>query len=448
MLIPAHLTDEQKSVYSACYTAALLNHEEKQAAYVATLAAMQYGEKGSFLQGYKIPQEMANYTPYGASAGAGCATCWWFNSPDYCRVVEGNISPTGKSDFYLEAQTVLATLPTQTKEINTENILTKIKSFFARTDQELEHGFKTFEVDGRPLWMLFYTNPYQDGEGEFFAEKSIENDVAYMKRTGQYPELWWKHIPGTKHGQALGVWKIERFAVAVGTFDNTPLATAFQKFYKRSKGKGIGVSHGFYYYADWKQGDTYLGHHTTEVSTLKKRDAANQNADAYFLGVNLGGKSLMPLSAEDRQELLTILGDAGLVDEIATVAARKSQELDAVLARKGKGNPPPPKEEDESEEEEGGDDKKPAKKSSTDALLEQVVSGQGAILEALKALATPAPAQQPVAAVPATPAEPALPQRLQNLIDRTKATAEPEQTNLDGVQYTAFKMLGGLGGAR
>lgn len=442
MLIPAHLTDEQKSVYSACYTAALLNHEEKQAAYVATLAAMQYGEKGSFLQGYKIPQEMANYTPYGASAGAGCATCWWFNSPDYCRVVEGNISPTGKSDFYLEAQTVLATLPTQTKE--SDNILTRIKSLFTKTDAKMEYGFKTLEAYGRPdLWMSWYTNPYEDRDGEFFAEKSIENDVDYMKRTGQYPELWWKHIPGTKHGQARGVWKIERFAVAIGDFDNTRVATAFQKFYKSTK-RRIGVSHGYFYYADQKKGNTFEGHHTFEISPLFWDHAAN----AYTsFGVNLGGKS-MALNEADRKELLAILGDAGLVDEIATAAAQKSRELDTMVARKGKGNPPPPKEEDESEEEEGGDDKKPAKKSSTDALLEQVVSGQGAILEALKALATPAPAQQPAAAVPATPAEPALPQRLQNLIDRTKSVAEPEQTNLDGVQYTAMKMFGGIGGAR
>lgn len=458
-MIPQFIQDEvQKSVYVSAQKSALASgRTEAEANYLATLAAMHYGDKA--MQGYKVPQDVANYLPYGASAGAGCATCWWFNSPDMCRVVEGAITPTGKSDFYLDVQAVTAALPTA--EIKAEKgIFQKIVQSFKKETKN--YGFKTLEAYGREdLWVAWYTNPYQDRDGEFFTEAAIAADVKRMQRTKRYPELWWRHIPGSKHGQALGVWKIERFAVAIGKFDDTPLGQAFQQFYKSTK-KKIGVSHGYYYYASQKQGNTYTGHSTFEITALFENIAANAYAG---FALNLGEKSKMALTPEERAELLGILSDPQLVDEIAQMTAKRSQELDNLgIARKAKkGNPPPPPEEDDEEDEEEDEKpaKKPAKKSSAiDPWQQEMLDTQKQLLEAIKSLVAPTPA-------PATPAQPQsltgaagantvstggdieINRRLKALIDGAKSAAEPEEpAEMDPTQFVAHKMFAGLFGGQ
>lgn len=48
----------------------------------------------------QVDQEDANYDPYGATDGKGCATCRFYISPNSCLVVAGDISPTGNSKYY------------------------------------------------------------------------------------------------------------------------------------------------------------------------------------------------------------------------------------------------------------------------------------------------------------------------------------------------------------
>lgn len=457
MNIPQQFTlPLQRSVYTACYEVALKQQKtEQEAGYMATLAAMQYDDKGHVVeQGYSIPHEAANYNPYGATGGEGCATCWWFHSPDWCRVVQGPIAPTGKSDFYLPVQSVIASLP---KPEQSQNILQKIVGHLKRDEKTLDEqgGFKTLEAYGLPqYWIAWYTNPYQDRDQEFFTEKSIEADIAHMKRTGEYPELWWKHLPGTKHGQTLGVYKIGRFAVAVGQFDTTPLATAFQKFYKSTK-RQIGISHGYFYPASQKQGDTFTQYHTFEISPLFWEVAANPYTG---FGVKLGGKRM--LTEADRQELLMILKDEKLIDQIAEATLARSKQLDELaVARKAKGKGKPEPEDDEEEEmDEETPKKKPDKKSATEVLLETLVTQQGEMLQALKALSAPTattPLQTvtttrtPQGVVPPTQAwgDEGVPMngRLQQLVNSAKSVAEPD-VELDPVQYTAKMMFGGFGG--
>src|SRR6266568_1187642 len=59
---------------------------------------------------FQISQEQANYDPTGGVAGKACANCHWFDSPNSCFVVAGEISPTGVSDLWM-AQPATAFTP-------------------------------------------------------------------------------------------------------------------------------------------------------------------------------------------------------------------------------------------------------------------------------------------------------------------------------------------------
>lgn len=250
------------------------------------------------------------------SDGQNCAGCL-FASGGKCRVSGEVIEKNKISDFFLSKDAVFVLPPAP------PSIWAKAKSFLGGQDMT-GRGFKVVTYpDGQDLWIAWYSNPYQDREGEHFAEKSLDADLAYMRETGDLPELWFSHIAGTKHGKAHWVGKIGRFAVAIGTFDDTQLARDFKAYY--AENPNLKVSHGYLFNPNLRVKGVYYRHHTFEISPLPDGWASNP-----YTGIYLGDVS-MELTQEEVVQLVTALkGHDGLAAKIIQLSQGATAQLDAL----------------------------------------------------------------------------------------------------------------------
>lgn len=64
------------------------------------------------------------------------------------------------------------------------------------------HSERGFKILAGNKWVAWYTNARMDLEKEKFAYDGLVRDVKRQNETGDYPELWFFHIAGTKHGRA------------------------------------------------------------------------------------------------------------------------------------------------------------------------------------------------------------------------------------------------------
>lgn len=180
-------------------------------------------------------------------------------------------------------------------------------------------GFKAYG----DRWVAWWTNNFEDREGEFFTEKAIDD---YIRRVDlgivPYPELWYWHIPGTKHGQADWLGRIGHYAVAAGTFDDTDLGRAAKAWYAAHP-KGDAMSHGFVYDPARKRDGVYHQFNTFEITNgLTAKTAANPFTD--FEGVKI-----MPLSDDKRKGLEERFG-ADLAARILESTEDKNKALEAL----------------------------------------------------------------------------------------------------------------------
>lgn len=114
------------------------------------------------------------------------------------------------------------------------NLLENIKTLF----NGQETGFKVVGNN----WFARYSNAFEDREGEYFPAKAIDGYIARVDSgVTPAPELWIWHEP-IVIGKALTVARIGHFAVAVGTFHETPLGQAAKQYLSTHKAK---LSHGF-----------------------------------------------------------------------------------------------------------------------------------------------------------------------------------------------------------
>jgi hypothetical protein len=136
-------------------------------------------------------------------------------------------------------------------------------------------GFKVYATKAGPRWVGWWTNNFQDKEGELFSEKAIDDYVDRV-RAGltPYPELWAYHIPGSKHGEAQFVGRIGHYAIAAGSFDDTTLGQRASDVYARA-GKKYAMSHGFNYPPSQLIDGVFHQFNTFEISTLPVKAAAN-----------------------------------------------------------------------------------------------------------------------------------------------------------------------------
>lgn len=148
----------------------------------------------------------------------------------------------------------------------------KLASWFGQSkDTPAASGFKAAGTH----WFAWWSNNLEDLEGEFFSSKAIDEYVMRVDVGAvPYPELWYWHTPGTRHGVAEWVSRIGHFAVAAGSFDDTPAGKAAQEHYAKSK-PGYGMSHGFTYDPTQKADQVYHQFNTFELSVLPASAAAN-----------------------------------------------------------------------------------------------------------------------------------------------------------------------------
>ena len=222
-------------------------------------------------------------------------------------------------------------------------------------------GFKVFD-NGRK-WIALYSNALKDNSGEIFPRAETDNFIARVE-SGiiPYPELWHFHIPGTKHGQAQWLGRIGLITVAVGSFDDSPLAQKFIQHYRDNKQH---LSHGFFFDARGRKGGIYGRYDTFEITTLPPGWADNPYTDF------LVRDSKMALTEAQIKSLLTIAGDE-LTSNIIGGTKQLSDTLQQMnVAFKAKvdaaeGNQPP-----EKQKEPDGDEasKSAARLSTIEATL-------------------------------------------------------------------------------
>lgn len=124
-------------------------------------------------------------------------------------------------------------------------------------------------------WFARYSNAFKDREDEFFPTEAIDR---YIERvdTGVIPspELWVWHTP-IVIGKAKTVARIGLFAVAVGTFADTPVGHAAKAYLSKQKAK---LSHGFVFDKDAYKDGAYWDYNTFEISILPFGKGVEANA--------------------------------------------------------------------------------------------------------------------------------------------------------------------------
>lgn len=96
--------------------------------------------------------------------------------------------------------------------------------------------------DGRLRYFLWATNCFTDRTDETFTTASHKEFVDWCDTSGNYPELWLWHIPGSKVGQADWVCESNGFRLTSGLIDPAREALV-QKF---AEGGELSVSHGYF----------------------------------------------------------------------------------------------------------------------------------------------------------------------------------------------------------
>lgn len=131
-----------------------------------------------------------------------------------------------------------------------------------------------FKVYGNK-WVGWWTNNFKDKQGEIITEKAIDSYIWRAdKGLVSMPPLRFLHVPGSEHGRTEFLGREGHYAIAAGTFDDTPLGQRAAEVYARS-GKRYAMSHGFVYRNADKQNGVYHQFNTYEISVLPAKAAAN-----------------------------------------------------------------------------------------------------------------------------------------------------------------------------
>lgn len=238
-------------------------------------------------------QDEVNYNPAGGAANHACSNCRWYlrdwDGNPKCHLIENYpepIEPNGVCDRHEIAapepmsEPVLVQImePPMDDMDSAEMALTVPKSIFQRVKEfaaalrpapaELP-AFKVFKTqDGKMGWVARHTGKWIDREGEIIAERAHE---AYVERVQKgitpMPELWMWHAKGTRHGQAVAVWKSGGFTLAAGLIDDTAEGKRMFEYYQKQSGK-IKLSHMFHYPHESKVNGVYYDLNTIEITTL------------------------------------------------------------------------------------------------------------------------------------------------------------------------------------
>lgn len=230
------------------------------------------------------------YNPMGASGNQGCATCQFFCAHEAsCALIWDDVVATGKCNLWLGKPTPKQPEPipvviVEPPEMDMgseeakpetgkkEGILDWLKRTFGKKADEPLTGTGFKALPGNK-WVSFYTNNFEDKAGEIFTEAAHDQYISWLDQgVIPYPELWYWHLPGTKHGQAEWIDRVGHVMIAAGSFDDTPMADVFRKEYETHPHN---TSHTFGYPKDARQDGVYHAYFTVEISPLPVGKEAN-----------------------------------------------------------------------------------------------------------------------------------------------------------------------------
>lgn len=310
----------------------------------------------------KFRQYEVDYVPVSTTSGSMCANCRWFGgaSEGYCHIVRGypfeimqtgwcerheavsesqiqqamDAMPGGKADDApattgCKCDGTECTCGASDKtedtpalpESHSKTLLSRagdaLKAMNPFKKQPELSGVKVYD-DGR--FVIWWTNAYQDKEYEFFPESAIDR---FIQRTdtgvAPMPEVWAAHIKGSRIGMVDMLGGIGRFAIATGTFDDTPAGQHAKVYYSTQPAK---VSHGFMFPREKFIDGVYHDFNTFEISLLPPGWEANPYTSFEKV------KS-MQLSEDKINYLKQVVGD----EEAARIVAdteKKDKALEAM----------------------------------------------------------------------------------------------------------------------
>lgn len=345
------------------------------------------------------------YTTLSGTTGQACANCRFFRpgyytdgyDDDSCQIVEDYpepILPTGWCDQWFTRKTQ--------DEVNAEDplpvviveeaaasvsddvgLIGAIKALFGKPATLPAQGFKLLSGNPDYDWIAWYTNNFEDREKQIIAEHAIADYVERVEKgLDPYPELWFFHIPGSKHGQATKLFQLGHFALALGRFDTNPIADGFKSHYQNGTDT-LGVSHGFLYPTNMLVDGVYHAFTTFEISPLPMDKAANQFT-------SFERTKAMPITDAQKQEVTAILGDELAGQMFAASDAQEKAAVDSGVNFKG------------------------ATEMADPEARQMIVALQGQVKDLTDAVTALAPADDkpeadPVPASPVAPVDPAVP---------------------------------------
>ncbi len=278
-----------------------------------------------------LDQDEAEYNDRGGTDAQACSNCRWFVSPGACVIVEGFPLPIvsgGWSNRWearkdaegmdpipvtiVDGEASLSAIDglKQVADslvkavaglISRENPKTGSAAALPEADPSRQFAFYK-DTAGETRWIAWVTNKWRDRDNpaEIIEEKAHLDYVGWVDKTGNFPEAWLWHTPGTRWGIADMVDYTDGFLVASGVVDKGMESVA-----EALEGEDLGVSHGFRYrHSDQEQG--IIGwYRSFELSPLPPDVAANQWTSFDMIGKEVE----MAFNAAKREFLVGKIGE-------------------------------------------------------------------------------------------------------------------------------------------
>lgn len=239
----------------------------------------------------QVTPDVAEYNAVGGDNTKACANCQFFDSPNGCLIVQGDIAPTGISRFWQPVQEYVAD-PIAVEVTNWPDVVASKEAGVIDTVKDwitnlfnrgavvapasegavgLKPIYVTKDLDGTMRATMLFSNNFQDRHDQTIPEVIHEEYLNWVDRTKLYPEFQIYH-EGSKSrwGQGELVTRIGNFTLVSGPVDpgKEALAEAF------ANDPNTGVSNGYYalYTPDRKE---FVAWYPFEVSALPLSASAN-----------------------------------------------------------------------------------------------------------------------------------------------------------------------------